>query len=105
MSRVKPTGKISLVGHPAGEPFLLAQLASTEQEAAEPADDLALEKLLDQLPTTQAAALRLTNLEVLWLRQTASQLKISAISMQQAQKKALEHLSKQLVGVGLRCIV
>lgn len=25
MSRVKPIGKISLVGHPAGEPFLLAQ--------------------------------------------------------------------------------
>ena len=60
-----PLGHISLDGHAAGEPCLLDQLASPEQEAAGPADDLALEQLVDQLPAAQATALRLTVLEEL----------------------------------------
>ena len=97
-----PLGHISLDGHAAGEPCLLDQLASPEQEAAGPADDLALEQLVDQLPAAQATALRLTILEGLSLRQAAEQLKISAMSVQRAQKKALEALRQQLGGGGLR---
>jgi hypothetical protein len=55
-----PLGHISLDGHAAGEPCLLDQLASPEQEVAGPADDLALEQLVDQLPAAQATAMRLT---------------------------------------------
>jgi RNA polymerase sigma-B factor len=95
-----PLGHISLDGHAAGEPCLLDQLASPEQEAASPADDLALEQLVDQLPAAQATALRLTVLEGLSLRAAASQLEISAMSVQRAQKKALEALRQQLSGGG-----
>ena len=95
-----PLGHISLDGHGDGEPCLLDQLASPEQEAAGPADDLALEQLVDQLPAAQATALRLTVLEGLSLRQAAEQLQISAMSVQRAQKKALEALRHQLVGAG-----
>jgi len=95
-----PLGHISLDGHAAGEPCLLDQLASPEQEAASPADDLALEQLVDQLPAAQATALRLTVLEGLSLRQAAEQLQISAMSVQRAQKKALEALRQQLAGAG-----
>ena len=95
-----PLGHISLDGHAAGEPCLLDQLAAPEQEAAGPADDLALEQLVDQLPAAQATALRLTVLEGLSLRQAAEQLQISAMSVQRAQKKALEALRQQLVGAG-----
>ena len=93
-------GHISLDGHAAGEPCLLDQLASPEQEAAGPADDLALEQLVDQLPAAQATALRLTVLEGLSLRAAAEQLQISAMSVQRAQKKALDALRQQLVGAG-----
>ena len=79
---------------------MLDQLASPEKEAAGPADDLALEQLVDQLPAAQATALRLTILEGLSLRQAAEQLQISAMSVQRAQKKALEALRQQLVGAG-----
>ena len=95
-----PLGHISLDGHAEGEPCLLDQLASPEQEAASPADDLALEQLVDQLPAAQATALRLTILEGLSLRAAAEQLQISAMSVQRAQKKALEALRQQLVGAG-----
>ena len=74
-----PLGHISLDGHAAGEPCLLDQLARPEQEAAGPANDLALEQLVDQLPAAQATALRLTILEGLSLRAAAEQLQISAI--------------------------
>jgi RNA polymerase sigma factor (sigma-70 family) len=57
---------------------------------------MALEQLVDQLPAAQATALRLTILEGLSLRQAASQLEISAMSVQRAQKKALEALRLQL---------
>jgi DNA-directed RNA polymerase specialized sigma subunit len=67
-----PLGHISLDGHAAGKPCLLDKLAAPEQEAAGPADDLALEQLVDQL-------------------------QISAMSVQRAQKKALEALRQQLV--------
>ena len=91
-----PLGHISLDGHAAGEPCLLDQLASPEQEAAGPADDLALEQLVDQLPAAQATALRLTVLEGLSLRAAAEQLQISAMSVQRAQRKALAALREQL---------
>jgi len=93
-----PLGHISLDGHGDGEPCLLDQLAAPEQEAAGPADDLALEQLVDQLPAAQATALRLTVLEGLSLRAAAEQLQISAMSVQRAQKKALDALRQQLVG-------
>jgi RNA polymerase sigma-B factor len=95
-----PLGHSSLDASSNGEPCLLDQLASPEQEAAGPADDLALEQLVDQLPAAQATALRLTVLEGLSLRQAAEQLQISAMSVQRAQKKALEALRQQLVGGG-----
>ena len=66
-----PLGHSSLDASFAGEPCLLDQLAAPEQEAAGPADDLALEQLVDQL-------------------------QISAMSVQRAQKKALEALRQQL---------
>ena len=101
-----PLGYSSLDASFAGEQCLLDQLASPEQEAAGPADDLALEQLVDQLPAAQATALRLTILEGLSLRQAAEQLQISAmfvshrevrLAAQRAQKKALEALRQQLV--------
>ena len=95
-----PLGHISLDGHAAGEPCLLDQLASPEQAAAGPADDLALEQLVDQLPAAQATALMLTILEGLSLRQAAEQLQISAMSVQRAQKKAIAALRQQLSGGG-----
>jgi RNA polymerase sigma factor (sigma-70 family) len=95
-----PLGHISLDGHADGEQCLLDQLASPEQEAAGPTDHLALEQLVDQLPAAQATALRLTILEGLSLRAAAEQLQISAMSVQRAQKKALEALRQQLVGAG-----
>ena len=95
-----PLGHSSLDASFAGEPCLLDQLAAPEQEAAGPADDLALEQLVDQLPAAQATALRLTILEGLSLRQAAEQLQISAMSVQRAQKKALAALRQQLVGAG-----
>jgi RNA polymerase sigma factor (sigma-70 family) len=95
-----PLGHISLDGHAEGEPCLLDQLASPEQKAAGPADDLALEQLVDQLPAAQATALRLTVLEGLSLRQAASRLEMSCMSVQRAQKKALAALRQQLAGAG-----
>ena len=101
-----PLGHCSLDASFDGEPCLLDQLASPEQEAAGPADDLALEQLVDQLPAAQATALRLTILEGLSLRAAAEQLQISAmfvshrevrLAAQRAQKKALEALRQQLV--------
>jgi len=86
--------------HGDGEPGLLDQLAAPEQEAAGPADDLALEQLVDQLPAAQATALRLTVLEGLSLRAAAEQLQISAMSVQRVQKKALNALRQQLLGAG-----
>jgi RNA polymerase sigma-B factor len=91
-----PLGHSSLDASSNGEPCLLDQLASPEQEAAGPADDLALEQLVDQLPAAQATALRLTVLEGLSLRAAAEQLQISAMSVQRAQKKAIESLRKLL---------
>jgi len=91
-----PLGHYSLDASSDGEPCLLDQLAAPEQEAAGPADDLALEQLVDQLPAAQATALRLTLLEGLSLRQAATQLEISAMSVQRAQRKALAALREQL---------
>ncbi len=104
-----PLGHISLDGHGDGEPCLLDHLTAPEQEAAGPADDLALEQLVDQLPAAQATALRLTILEGLSLRAAGLKLGISAMAVSHrevrlatllAQKKALEALRQQLVGGG-----
>jgi RNA polymerase sigma-B factor len=97
-----PLGHISLDAQADGEPCLLDQLAAPEAEPAhsEAINGLALEQLVDQLPAAQATALRLTVLEGLSLRQAAERLEISAMSVQRAQKKALEALRQQLVGAG-----
>jgi RNA polymerase sigma-B factor len=97
-----PLGHSSLDAPAAGEHSLLDQLASPEPEWAggSAADGLALERLVEQLPTAQATALRLTIFEGLSLRAAAAQLQISPMAVQRAQKKALAALRQQLVGVG-----
>jgi RNA polymerase sigma factor (sigma-70 family) len=79
-------------------PCLLDQLASPDPElaASGAGQELTLEQLIDQLPAAQATALRLTVLEGLSLRQAASRLEISTMSVQRAQKKALAALREQL---------
>jgi RNA polymerase sigma factor (sigma-70 family) len=97
-----PLGHTSLDVPAAGESSLLEQLAAP---AAEPTLEAslpgpALEQLVEQLPATQATALRLTVLEGLSLRQAATRLEISPMAVQRAQKKALAALRQQLAGVG-----
>ena len=79
-------------------PCLLDQLASPDPElaASGAGQELTLKQLIDQLPAAQATALRLTVLEGLSLRQAASRLEISTMSVQRAQKKALAALREQL---------
>jgi RNA polymerase sigma factor (sigma-70 family) len=93
-----PLGHFSLDAHVDGEPCLLDQLASPELELASggAAQELALEQLVDQLPAAQASALRLTVLEGLSLRAAASQLEISPMAVQLAQKKAITALRQWL---------
>ncbi|MCP9882048.1 sigma-70 family RNA polymerase sigma factor [Cyanobium sp. Alchichica 3B3-8F6] len=93
-----PLGHSSLDASFDGEPCLLDQLAAPEAEAPDGngADGLALEQLVEQLPAAQAAALRLTILEGLSLRDAGQKLGISAMSVQRAQKKALGALRVQL---------
>ncbi|WP_255001461.1 sigma-70 family RNA polymerase sigma factor [Cyanobium sp. Alchichica 3B3-8F6] len=93
-----PLGHSSLDAQADGEPCLLDQLAAPEPEAPDGngADGLALEQLVEQLPAAQAAALRLTILEGLSLRDAGQKLGISAMSVQRAQKKALGALRMQL---------
>jgi RNA polymerase sigma-B factor len=83
-------------------PGLLDQLAAPEAESpcGEAVDGLVLEQLVEQLPAAQATALRLTVLEGLSLRQAASRLEISCMSVQRAQKKALGALRQRLAGGG-----
>ncbi len=97
-----PLGHISLDASPDGEPCLLDQLAAPEAEPAisEAMNGLALEQLVEQLPAAQATALRLTVLEGLSLRQAATRLEISCMSVQRAQKKAIAALRQQLAGGG-----
>ena len=97
-----PLGHGSLDASPDGEACLLDQLAAPEAEPAssEAMNGLALEQLVDQLPAAQATALRLTVLEGLSLRQAAERLEISCMSVQRAQKKALDALRQQLSGGG-----
>jgi RNA polymerase sigma factor (sigma-70 family) len=98
-----PLGHISLDATADGEPCLLDQLATPEAEPAisEAVNGLALEQLVEQLPAAhQATALRLTVLEGLSLRQAATRLEISCMSVQRAQKKALVALRQRLTGGG-----
>ncbi len=93
-----PLGHLSLDASSDGESSMLDQLAAPEAESpcGEAMDGLALEQLVEQLPAAQATALRLTVLEGLSLRQAASRLEISCMSVQRAQKKALAALRQQL---------
>jgi RNA polymerase sigma-B factor len=97
-----PLGHLSLDATADSEPCLLDQLASPEPEPASSSAEqqLALEQLVDQLPAAQATALRLTVLDGLSLRAAAERLKISAMSVQRAQKKAIAALRQQLAGGG-----
>jgi len=97
-----PLGHLSLDATAEGEPSMLDQLAAPEAESpcGEAVDGLALEQLVEQLPAAQATALRLTVLEGLSLRQAASRLEISCMSVQRAQKKALGALRQRLAGGG-----
>ena len=84
--------------HPESGSSWLDGLASPDNTSAETeeARDLGLEAMVDQLPTAQAAALRLTVLEGLSLREAARQLGISPMTVQRAQKKALATLREQV---------
>jgi len=97
-----PLGHLSLDAAAEGEPSILDQLAAPEAESpcGEAVDGLALEQLVEELPAAQATALRLTVLEGLSLRQAASRLEISCMSVQRAQKKALGALRQRLAGGG-----
>jgi RNA polymerase sigma factor (sigma-70 family) len=97
-----PLGHLSLDASADGEPCLLDQLAAPDAEPAisEAMNGLALEQLVEQLPAAQATALRLTILEGLSLRQAATRLEISCMSVQRAQKKAIAALRQQLAGGG-----
>ncbi|WP_411871777.1 sigma-70 family RNA polymerase sigma factor [Vulcanococcus limneticus] len=91
-----PFGHSSLDVTPKGSSSsLLEQLAAPEPEVV-PGADLNLDALLDQLPASQAAALRLTLLEGLSLRQAAAQLGISTSSVHRAQRTALAQLRQQV---------
>lgn len=74
----------------------LEQLAAPEAESPAAGFDPTLAALVDQLPAAQAAALRLTILEGLSLRQAAAQLGISPMTVSRAQKKALATLREQV---------
>ena len=52
---------------------------------------------MEQLPTAQAAALRLTVLEGLSLREAGRRLGISPMTVQRAQQKALVALREQVM--------
>ncbi len=97
-----PLGHSSLDASADGEPCLLDQLAAPDAESpcGEAVNGLAMEQLVDQLPAAQATALRLTVLEGLSLRQAAERLEISCMSVQRAQKKAIDALRQQLSGGG-----
>jgi RNA polymerase sigma-B factor len=83
-----------------GEGCPLDQLASPQSELPELSAAEALEQLVEQLPAAQATALRLTVLKGMSLRAAASQLGISAMAVQRAQKKALAALRQQLGAAG-----
>ena len=97
-----PLRHLSLDASADGELCLLDKLASPEPEmaASGAAQELALERLVDQLPAAQATALRLTFLEGLSLRAAAERLQISPMAVQRAQKKAIAALREQLAGGG-----
>ncbi len=83
---------------PGGGGSWLDALPAPDQPATQKGDELdpGLEVLLEQLPAPQAAALRLTVLEGLSLRDAAKQLGISAMGVQRAQKKALATLRQRV---------
>ena len=56
----------------------------------------AIAQLLDQLPARQAAALRLTLLQGLSLRQAAAQLQVSAMTVSRCRQQALTQLRHSL---------
>lgn len=84
--------------HPESGSSWLDGLASPDNTSAETeeARDLGLEAMVDQLPTAQAAALRLTVMEGLGLREAGRRLGISPMTVQRAQKKALATLREQV---------
>ncbi len=83
---------------PGGGGSWLDLLPAPDQASGQETDagDPGLEAMLDQLPAAQAAALRLTILQGLSLRDAAKQLGLSAMGVQRAQKKALEALRQQV---------
>jgi len=77
----------------------LEALAAPESTSPEVGSALepGLEALVEQLPTAQAAALRLTVLEGLSLREAGRRLGISPMTVQRAQQKALAALREQVM--------
>jgi RNA polymerase sigma-B factor len=97
-----PLGHFSLDATADGEQCLLDQLAAPTAELSLNCSltESALELLVEQLPHAQAMALRLTVMEGLSLRQAASQLEISAMSVQRAQKKGIAAIRLQVAAGG-----
>lgn len=91
-----PLGHDSLNACPGdGSPEQIETLAAPE--AAEPIEEIdTLAHLVDQLPAADAAALRLTVLQGLSLRQAAAELGISAMTVQRARARALAALRRRL---------
>jgi len=73
---------------------LLDLLESPEPEHHMDSIDHSFESLLDRLPAREAAAVRLTVLDGLSLRQAALQLGASAMTVQRAKKRALASLTE-----------
>ena len=81
---------------PGGGGSWLDGLAAPESPEAGSSLEPGLEALVEQLPTAQAAALRLTVLEGLSLREAGRRLGISPMTVQRAQQKALASLREQV---------
>jgi len=75
----------------------LEALAAPESTEVVSALEPGLEALVEQLPTAQAAVLRLTVLEGLSLREAGRRLGISPMTVQRAQQKALAALREQVM--------
>jgi len=91
-----PWGHTSLDAPNAEGDCLLDGLAAPETSEPDAELESGLSELLDQLPAAEAAALRLTVLQGLSLRQAAAQLGSSAMTVSRAQRRALTTLRQQV---------
>lgn len=91
-----PWGHLSLDAPTPDGWCLLDQIPARDSDTPEVVSDHGLAELLDQLPAAEAAALRLTVLQGLSLRQAAAQLGSSAMTVSRAQRRALASLRESV---------